>query len=298
MTLTSLSFLPGENERIELVNSQGPFDPSWSRPQLGSLCCWAPPHVFLPSSPSARSEHLILPRIFTCCFYMQRGTEKPPKHLSLPAIPDPALESLGQRGCLLCLRSLQRTAGEPSVSASHPRGSPRRVEVDAVPIPSVRSLRTLPGGHLGSVPSQRERPGCCQVSTVWGGGCGAGHLGLPLTSTFNPVRPSLSLPSVWPRWEVPAPSCPTSAPNYRLHRLCTPAYIYHPTSQALSWVLLVLSATPGVRGWKERGWRWQHSCTPALFKHCVGEHSGSSSTQPGLHQNGAGKLSFASVIRI
>ena len=127
MTLTSLSFLPGENERIELVNSQGPFDPSWSRPQLGSLCCWAPPHVFLPSSPSARSEHLILPRIFTCCFYMQRGTEKPPKHLSLPAIPDPALESLGQRGCLLCLRSLQRTAGEPSVSASHPRGSPLRV---------------------------------------------------------------------------------------------------------------------------------------------------------------------------
>lgn len=27
----------------------------------------------------------------------------------------------------------------------------------------------------------------------------------------------------------------------------------------------------------------QHSCTPALFKHYVGEHSGSSSTQPGLN---------------
>lgn len=94
--------------------------------------------------------------------------------------------------------------------------------------PCCRSLRTLPGGHLGSVPSQRERPGCCQVSTAWGGARGAGHLGPPLTSTFNPARPGLSLPSVWPRWEVPAPSCPKSAPNYRLHPALHPSIYLSP----------------------------------------------------------------------
>ncbi|DAA20750.1 TPA: tescalcin-like [Bos taurus] len=54
------------------------------------------------------------------------------------------------------------STGSPVLLTGSP-GAPQRVEVDAVPIPAVRSLRTLPGGHLGSVPSQQERPGCCQA---------------------------------------------------------------------------------------------------------------------------------------
>ena len=71
-------------------------------------------------------------------------------------------------------------------------------------------------------------PGCCQVSTAWGGARGAGHLGPPLTSTFNPARPGLSLPSIWPRCEVPAPSCPKSTPNYRLHLALYPSIYLSP----------------------------------------------------------------------
>lgn len=236
--MTSLSFLPGENERFELVNSQGPFDPSWSRPQLGSLCCGrrrgAPsPHVFPPSSPSARSEHSTLPRIFTCLYYMQRGTQKPPKHLSLPAIPDPALESLRQRGCLLYLRSLERAAEEPPVSASHPH-SPRRVELDAVPVPAVRSLRTLPGGHLGSMPSQRERPGCCQVSTAWGGERGEGTW-----AYLSPPPSTLS---------APACLCPPSGPDerYLLHPVPNQLQIIDCTSSAPQHIFITLPPTPSV----------------------------------------------------
>lgn len=209
------------------------------------------PGVSSRSSPLASSEHLTLPRTFTCLYYMQRGTQS--TFVSQPSLTPPCLESLRQRGCPLCLRSLKRTAGEPPVSASHPhRRSPRRVELDAVPVPAVRSPRTLPGGHLGSVPSQWERPGCCQVSTAWGGRAGRGtwtHLSPPPSTP--PARPVSALRlaqmrgtcSILSQISPKLSTAPGSAPQH--------IFITLPPGHSGSW--LVLSAAPGVRGWRERG---------------------------------------------
>lgn len=236
MTLTSLSFLPGENERVELVNSQGPFDPSWSPSQLGSLCCrrrrrgsfsWR----FFPQQPLGQLRALDPAQDFhLSLLHAARNAE----HLCLPAIPDATLESLRQRGCLLCLRSLKRTAGEPPVSASHPhRSFSTEGRTGCSSRPAVRSRRTLPGGHLGSVPSQRERQGAAKSAQPGEGRGGRG--------TWAHLSPP---PSTLP---APACLCPPSGPDarYLLHPvpnqpqiidctwLCTPAYIYHPASRAL-----------------------------------------------------------------
>ena len=210
------------------------------------------PGVSSRSSPLASSEHLTLPRTFTCLYYMQRGTQS--TFVSQPSLTPPCLESLRQRGCPLCLRSLKRTAGEPPVSASHPhRRSPRRVELDAVPVPAVRSPRTLPGGHLGSVPSQWERPGCCQVSTAWGGARGAGHLDPPLTSTFNPARPACLCPPSGPDARYLLHPVPNQPQIIDCTRLCTPAYIYHPASRALRQLACTFSCprSEGMEGERE-----------------------------------------------
>lgn len=42
--------------------------------------------------------------------------------------------------------------------------------LDAVPIPAVRSLRTLPGGHPGKHAQSAGAPGCCQVKHSLGRG--------------------------------------------------------------------------------------------------------------------------------
>lgn len=253
MTLTSLSFLPGENERVELVNSQGPFDPSWSPSQFGSLCCGRRrrgsfSRHFFTQQPLGEVRTLNPAQDFHLPLL---HAARNPEHLSLPAIPDATLESLRQRGCLLCLRSLKRTAGEPPVSASHPRHhSPRRVELDAVPVPAAAARGHCRVDIWEACPVSGSAQGAAKSAQP-----GEGHAG---RGTWAHLSPPPSTPP------APACLCPPSGPDgrYLLHpvpnqpqiidctRLCTPAYIYHPASRALR---RVLSATPGVRGWRERG---------------------------------------------